>query len=134
MTVWSDAGVRATGLAARLVRRAELPRLAKLDRIALIEALSERGHLGPIPERPSTAELELGLRRRAAEWLALLVKWCGERAHTLIGLLEEDDRRAIRRMLRGAVQGAPASERMAGLIATPALQPLSWIAWTTRLR
>ncbi len=118
---WEDLDARARGLATHLLGRAELQALAQApDRVALAEALRHRGY--PVEEGETTAEaLELALRRVAALRLRILARWSGVRADALTVLFEDEDRRSLRALLRGAVQGAAAEARLAGLIPTPTL-------------
>jgi vacuolar-type H+-ATPase subunit C/Vma6 len=118
---WEDLDARARGLATHLLGRAELQALAQSpDRAALADGLRQRGY--PVEEGEPTAEaLELALRRAAAQRLRVLARWSGARADALTVLFEDEDRRSLRALLRGAVQGATAATRLAGLIATPTL-------------
>lgn len=118
---WEDLDARARGLATHLLGRAELQALAQApDRAALAEALRQRGY--PVEEgEPTAATLELALRRVAAERLRVLARWSGARADALAVVFEDEDRRSLRALLRGSVQGVNADARLAGLIPTPAL-------------
>lgn len=118
---WEDLNARARGLGTHLLRREELDGLARLpDLAALGAALRARGY--PLEEGAAhPAALELALRRVAAARLGVLARWCGPRAAVLTVLFEDEDRRSLRALLRGAVQRAPADARLAGLIPTPAL-------------
>jgi vacuolar-type H+-ATPase subunit C/Vma6 len=118
---WEDLDARARGLATHLLGRAELQALAQApDRPALAEALRRRGF--PVEEGETTVEaLELALRRVAALRLRVLARWSGVRADALTVVFEDEDRRSLRALLRGAVQGAAAEARLAGLIPTPTL-------------
>lgn len=117
---WEDLNARARGLATHLLRRDELDALARLPDLAAVgAALRARGY--PLEEgAASPAALELGLRRVAAARLRVLARWCGPRAAVLTVLFEDEDRRSLRALLRGAVQRAPADARLAGLVPTPA--------------
>ena len=122
MTIrWEDLDARARGLATHLLGRAELQTLAQApDRAALTDAL--RGHGYPLDEgAPTAAALELALRRVAAVRLRVLARWSGVRAEALAVVFEDEDRRSLRALLRGAVQGVNADARLAGLIPTPTL-------------
>jgi vacuolar-type H+-ATPase subunit C/Vma6 len=121
MIRWEDLDARARGLATHLLGRAELQALAQApDRAALAEALRHRGY--PVEEgEPTAAALELALRRVAGQRLGVLARWSGVRADALTVLFEDEDRRSLRALLRGAVQGAAAEARLAGLVPTPTL-------------
>jgi len=118
---WEDLNARARGLGTRLLRRDALDALAQLPDLAAVSA-ALRGHGYPIEEGiAAPAALELGLRRRAAACLRVLARWSGSRVPVLAVLFEDEDRRSLRALLRGAVQRARADARLAGLIPTPAL-------------
>lgn len=112
---------RARGLETHLLRRAELDRLAHVpDPAALAAALRARGvPLGEDETEP--AALDLGVRRLAAARLRVLARWCGTRPAVRLVLFEDEDRRSLRAVVRGAVQGVPADVRLSGLVPTPAL-------------
>ena len=118
---WEALDARARGLATHLLSRGELERLAALpDAPALAAALRARGF--PLAEADSSpAALELALRREAAAWLRIIARWSAPRGDALSVLFEEEDRRSLRALLRGAVQGAPVTARLSGLVPTPAL-------------
>ena len=118
---WEDLDARARGLATHLLTQAELDVLTQApDLAALAEELGRRDYL--VEEGPATAvALELALRRAAAARLRILARWAGPRVAALAVWFEDEDRRSLRALLRGAVQGAPADERLAGLIPTPTL-------------
>lgn len=120
-TLWGDLDARARGLATHLLRHAELEALAQApDCAALAEALRRHGF--PVEEgETEAAALELAVRRVAAARLRVLARWSGVRAEALTVLFEDEDRRSLRALVRGAVQGAPAEARLAGLVPTPTL-------------
>jgi vacuolar-type H+-ATPase subunit C/Vma6 len=119
---WSDLDARARGLATRLLGRKRLEALARAaDLDAAAAELARRG-LIPLPiGGASPATLEEELRRTAAARLRTLSRWCGERSGALAALHEEESRRSLRALLRGAAAGAPPERRLAGLIPTPEL-------------
>lgn len=122
MTVrWEDLNARARGLGTHLLSGPQLNGLTLApDVAALGESLRRDGY--PLEEgAASPASLELALRRMAAARLRLLARWCGARAGVLTVWFEDEDRRSLRAMLRGAVQHAAADIRLAGLVPTPAL-------------
>lgn len=118
---WEDVIARVRGLGTHLIGRARLEALARApDLPALGEDLRGLGFL--VDEAAATpAALELAVRRAAAAQLVILARWCGRRAAILAVVFEDEDRRSLRAILRGAVQGAPADARLAGVIPTPAL-------------
>jgi len=121
MTVWDDLNARARGLATHLLGRAALDRMARAaDLPAVATELAHRGY--PVPAGAGAAPaLDLGARRAAGTRLALLARRAGHRAEPLRILFEDEDRRSIVALLRGAAAGAPEDQRLAGLVPTPAL-------------
>lgn len=122
---WEDLATRARGLATHLLGRAELDALARVPGLdALSDALRARGFLPG--EGPATPEaLELAVRRMAGTRLGVLAAWGRARNALLAVVFEDEDRRSLRALLRGAVRGAPPDERLAGLIPTPGLPELA---------
>ena len=118
---WEDLATRARGLGTHLLDRSAIASLAALESVeALGDAL--RGYGYPLPEGGVTADdLELAVRRQAGSRLSVLARWAGNRSALLAVIFEDEDRRSIRAIVRGAVQGASAELRLAGLIPTPAL-------------
>jgi len=122
MTTWDDLNARARGLATHLLGRATLEGLAHAPDLPAIAAeLASRGY--PVAEsaRTSGAALELAVRRAIALKFRILVRWAGRRTELLAVLLEDEDRRSIAALIRGAAQRAPAELRLSGLIPTPEL-------------
>ncbi|HET9386761.1 MAG TPA: V-type ATPase subunit [Gemmatimonadales bacterium] len=118
---WEDLATRAHGLATHLLGRRDFDVLAAASSLdELSEALRKRGFV--VPEGAISADvLELTVRRTAAARLRILSRWAGSRNAVLAVIFEDEDRRSLRAILRGAVQGAPADLRLAGIIPTPAL-------------
>ncbi len=118
---WDDVNARTRGLGTRLLRPQQVARLAEARTLsALAERLRESGY-GIPPDAAAPAELELALRRAAAERLELLARWCGPRAHLLAVIFEDEDRRSLRAVIRGAVDGVEPEVRLGGLLPTPTL-------------
>lgn len=118
---WEDLATRARGLTTHLLDRAALASLATADGLDAVAA-ALRGHGFPISEGGVSADdLELAVRRQSGHRLAVLARWAGSRHPLLAIVFEDEDRRSLRALVRGAVQGAPAESRLAGLIPTPAL-------------
>jgi vacuolar-type H+-ATPase subunit C/Vma6 len=120
---WSDLTARARGLETHLLTREVLEDLAgAADLPDLAERMRGAGYL--LPDEPAANDpglLELSVRRSAARRLRALARWAGRRAGFLTLIFEDEDRRSLRAMVRGAASGAPAAQRLAGLIPTPAL-------------
>jgi len=119
--VWGDLIARARGLGTHLLTTPQLAALARApDLAALADGLRRHGY--PMGEETrSPADLEVAVRRVAGAQLGVLGRWAGRRGETLAVLFEDEDRRSLRALLRGAVAGAPAEERVAGLLPTGAL-------------
>lgn len=122
MTRWEDVNARARGLSTHLLSAAELQLVSRAQDIPALTAelrrlgfpLSGEGVAPP-------AELELAVRRWAAAALATLARWAGGRVAALAIIYEDEDRKSLRAMVRGALCGAPADARLSGLIPTPTL-------------
>jgi vacuolar-type H+-ATPase subunit C/Vma6 len=113
---------RAYGLRAKLFERAELEAMAGApSAAALARELEQAGRLLEPIERPATvASIESAVRHTAARHLGILSKWAGP-GSALDVFYADQDRRSLRALLRGALQGAPSDERLAGLLPTPRL-------------
>lgn len=118
---WEDVIARARGLSGHLLSPARLRALAEApDLAALAEALRQAGTLPD--EGPLTPEaIGLGVRRAAAAALAVLARWSDRRSALLAVILEDEDRRALRGILRGAAQSVAPERRLAGVLPTPTL-------------
>lgn len=123
MTIYlGDLNTRARGLATRLLRPEELNRVARAT--SLFTLRRELAALGVgRAEGPSTPEsLEQAVRQRAAGLMAILGRWCGdERRPILAVLMEDEDRRSLQTLLRGAEHGVGSEARMSGLVPTTEL-------------
>lgn len=118
---WEDLNARARGLATHLLTRGDLDALAHVPDVATLAAELRRRGVPVTGDDVSPPALDLALRRMAAARLRVLGRWCGPRAAVLAVLFEDEDRRSVRALLRGAVQGVPSDVRLAGLVPTPAL-------------
>jgi vacuolar-type H+-ATPase subunit C/Vma6 len=119
---WEDVATRARGLTPHLLAAPELDALAHApDRAALADALRSHGFLLGEEAAVTPDVLELAVRRNAAAQLATLARWAGRRSASLTVVYEDEDRRSLRSLLRGAVQRAPVDERLGGLMPTPTL-------------
>lgn len=131
MTLWVDVVARARGLRTHRLHTGTLAALRGApDLAAFGRHLQQAGFLIEEGERNAPA-LDLAIRRRAATELRILARWCGARAAELPVILEEEDRRSLRAILRGSLQGQPAEVRLRGLVPTPTL-PLRALAELAR--
>lgn len=117
---WGDLNVRSRGLATHLIPRAQLERLAQSGNLGTLVAGLARGgvSIGESPHSVNPMLLDRAARRPAAAALRVLQRWSGPRGSALAVLFEDEERRSIRRLLRGAVQGAASEHRIAGLLPT----------------
>jgi vacuolar-type H+-ATPase subunit C/Vma6 len=117
-----DINTRARGLRTRLLRSQDLDRLAHARSLFVVHR--ELSALGVIPREAAVtpAGLEQAIRRRAAELMGILGRWCADdRLPVFAVVLEDEDRRSIQSILRGAEQGASSEARLSGLIPTTSL-------------
>jgi vacuolar-type H+-ATPase subunit C/Vma6 len=128
---------RAKGLSSRLLQREALAGLAQVrDLQQLSRALAG---LGVVPEEipnATAAALELALRRSAGSALHVARRWLGERSEVVAVVLEAEDRRSLRALVRGAAAGVHAEVRLTGLVPTPSLPErlLQELAGRSRVR
>jgi vacuolar-type H+-ATPase subunit C/Vma6 len=114
-----DINARARGLRTHLLPVADLERLARATNLSgLHRELSALGFLRS--DAPATpAILEKAIRHHAASQLRVLDRWCSDdRRATLAVIFEDEDRRSIQAIIRGAAQGAGSDARMAALVPT----------------
>ncbi len=112
-----DINTRARGLRTRLLRPQDLERLARVGSLTALQR--ELAALGFVrAEAPATpAVLEQAVRRRAASLMALLARWCNDQRRAVLSIvLEDEDRRSIQTILRGAAQGAASESRLSGVV------------------
>ena len=117
-----DINTRARGLRNHLLPASELERLARATSLSALQR--ELHGLGfARADAPTTpTSLEQDIRRHAANQMAVLDRWCNEdRRDTLAVIFEDEDRRSIQAILRGAEQGLGSEARMAGLVPTTSL-------------
>lgn len=119
---WGDLNARARGLARHLVEPEVMRQLADApDLVAFVRVARAAGLVAPDASAESVLEVELALRRTAARQLRLLLRWVGDRAPLVRIVVEDEDRRSVRAILRGAAAGAASEARLAGLVPTPSL-------------
>ncbi len=120
---WEAVVARARGLSSRLIGAEALRRLAALsDHAALARALRETEYATvALPERPAAADIDRAGRRLAAARLRILTPWLRSHGDATAFLFEDEDRRSIRALVRGAAGGVPPELRVAGLVPTLAL-------------
>ncbi len=122
--LWADLDARARGLSTRLIGGARLRRWTSAPDLTEIAAITV-GELGQAAQTGSAlveaGVVERGMARLVGARLALLQQWAGPRAPALAALFEEEERRAVRALVRGVVVGIPVAARLAGVVPTRAL-------------
>lgn len=120
---FSDVNARVAGLSTRLLQPGQLAGLrAARGPTELAAALAATRYASAGAGAPATVPaLEADIRRTVGDRLALLDRWLGRRREALRVVYEDEDRRAIRALLRGAAQGAPPEQRLSGLVPTATL-------------
>jgi len=119
MQYLGDINARALGLRTRLLPPSDLGRLAGArDLHALQRELGGLSYL-TVDAAATPEAMERAVRRRAASQIALLHRWCGDhRRDTLAVVFENEDRRSIQAILRGAERGTGSEARLSGLVPT----------------
>ena len=120
---WEDLVARVRGAAGHLLGRDRLVELARARDLVHLVAMLEDSYGGSLGIAPgaSPADVELAVRRLAAEHLATLARWGLGRLRFLDPFLLDEDRRSVRSLIRGAAAGSLEASRMAGLVPTPRL-------------
>jgi V/A-type H+-transporting ATPase subunit C len=119
---WDDLNARVRGLSGHLLGRARLVAIAgQTDLAGVARRLRDAGFDIPPYAAASAGALDLALRRVAAARLAVVARWAGPRLPALRVVFEDEDRRSVRAMIRGAIAGVRPAARIAGLIPTPSL-------------
>lgn len=109
---------RARGLAAHLLGRPELERLATTDLGSFARALARTGVVPEgVPQAASIAGVQAAIRRMAVHHLRRLESWA-RHTDALDLLYAEQERRSLRALFRGAIQAAPAEVRLAAALPT----------------
>ena len=122
MTPWIDLVARARGLGNELLGRDRLRVLASCsDLAALAATLREMSYPIPLECDRDPVLLDRQTRRVAANRLRILSRWADHRVPLLAPLIEDEDRRSLRAILRGILGDVPVESRTSSLIPTPAL-------------
>ena len=122
MTPWIDLVARARGLSTELLGRDRLRALAECADLAAFAALlREMSYAVPAEHDRDPVQLDRFARRIAGERLRVLSRWADHRVPLLAPLLEDEDRRSLRAIIRGVLGATPVELRTSGLIPTPAL-------------
>ena len=120
---WDEVSARVRGLATHLLRPERVPELAAAgdlpDLLRRLERVGYRLVLEPGPVTAAT--IESATRRLAASRLRLLARWCADRKAALAVIFEEEDRRSLQALIRGAVAGTAPEARLAGTLPSTSL-------------
>lgn len=119
---FGDINTRARGLRTHLLSSGDLERLARATSLtALQRELGALGYAGA--DGPATpGSLEQSVRRWAASQLAVLERWCTDQRRAALSVIfEDEDRRSIQSLLRGAARGTATETRMTALLPTRGL-------------
>ena len=119
--------VRARGLAAHCLSREALERLAEAgDVSAFARSLARLGSsIEPIGEPPDVFAVERAISRTANRHFRTMCPWQEQSPGALDVFAAYQDRRSLRAIMRGAVEGRSPHARLEGLFATPSLlQPV----------
>jgi vacuolar-type H+-ATPase subunit C/Vma6 len=120
--MWSELGARARGLSTRLLGAATLRELSGArDLPAMTMALAATGAGFPETLPATPLAIERAEVARAAAQLRALARWSGPQGKLLAPVLDAEDRRSVAAIVHGAVHGAAADDRLAGLLPTPTL-------------
>ena len=121
---WDDVNARARGLATHLLDRGALAGLATApDWPAFISRITSLGYPldlsgGAMVDPPA---FDRAVSLVAAGRLNLLGRWLAKREAVLAVVLEDEERRTVRALLRGAAQGASPGARLRAVMPTPHL-------------
>jgi vacuolar-type H+-ATPase subunit C/Vma6 len=120
---WDEVSARVRGLATHLLRPERSAELAAAgDLPDLLRRLERVGYPLVLEPGPVTAaSIEGAIRRLAASRLRLLARWCADRAAAVAVIFEEEDRRSLQALIRGAVAGTAPEARLAGTLPTTSL-------------
>ena len=120
MPRWEDVNARCRGLGTHLLGRAELGLVEDAVEWRMLPRLLAP-HL-PAGEPPdSPRKLDAALVRRYSAALAVVERWLGPRRRFFRLVWEDEERRALRALLRGAAEGASPDRRLEGAVATTGL-------------
>lgn len=113
--------VRARGLGTHLLDRSALEELATSDSGSFVRALARtRAVPGGLTQSASLADAQAAIRRTAMHHLRRIEPWVGN-AGALDLFYAEQERRTLRALLRGAIEGASPEVRLAAALPTPRL-------------
>jgi vacuolar-type H+-ATPase subunit C/Vma6 len=114
---------RAHGVGTHLLSRQTLESLAESPDVpALARALARLGpQLEAVAETADIGAIEEAIRHTSERHLRTLGRWQRRSPGVLDVFRADQERRSLRALMRGALQGAPAAARLSGLVPTPRL-------------
>jgi len=119
---WDDVNARARGLATHLLDRGTLAGLAAAPGWpAFISRVSSLGYSLSGAAMADPAAFDRAVSLVASRRLNLLGRWLSTRGAVLAVVLEDEERRTVRALLRGAAQGASPGARLRAVMPTPQL-------------
>ncbi len=118
---WEAAAARARGLASRLLAPAVLAELERSGELEPVRrAVAGRGF--PLATPADAAAIEEAVRLGAGAELRVLSRWLdAAQREALQPWFAAEDRRSLRRILRGLAAGVPPAGRASGTLPTPTL-------------
>ncbi len=118
------ANARARGLGTHLLGGRRLAALSSAAGwVEFVGRVAAQGYSLDPAAGLDVAAFDRTVSRVAVDRLALLGRWLGPRQAALAVVLEDEERRTLRSLLRGAAQGAPPGARLRAALPTPALPP-----------
>ncbi|MBL8621527.1 MAG: hypothetical protein JNK64_09495 [Myxococcales bacterium] len=121
---WVDLVARARGRSTHLAADEALAAIDRAgDRGALLAALAHAGWvIAPSADALAAARaLDEAATARATAELAVLTRWAAARTAALAVIVADEDRGALRGLVRGLVAGTAPTARLRGAVATPDL-------------
>lgn len=117
---WEDVNARCRGLGTHLLGRTEFAAVEAAPEWRALPRLLQ-AHLGDTEPPATPRELDAALLRRYGTMLAVVERWLGSRRRLLQVVWEDEERRTLRALLRGAAEGASVERRLEGAVATARL-------------
>lgn len=119
---WDEVNARARGLATHLLDRATLAELATApDWSTFLARVTSLGYAIDDRTMADPAAFDRAVSFVASQRLSLLGRWLFRRQSVLAVVLEDEERRTVRALLRGAAQGASPAARLRLVMPTPQL-------------
>lgn len=117
---WEDVNARCRGLGTHLLGRAEFAAVEAAPEWRALPRLLQ-SHLDDAEPPATPRELDAALLRRYGTALAVVERWLGPRRRLLRVVWEDEERRTLRALLRGAAEGASVERRLEGAVPTARL-------------